>query len=103
MVESNASENNPSAPPAWEYKVGHPSHATNDWVAAYSGYREDVGRSVCRLETPKDRIILILGFGDRLRIRPVDAKQQSCEYSAFVIGLSDAPMLTQYDGAQQGI
>ncbi|MBE9097957.1 hypothetical protein [Vacuolonema iberomarrocanum] len=67
MVKSNVPDNNPSTPPAWDYRVGTPSRATKDWVTAYSGYHEDVGRSVCRLETPKDRIILILGFGDRPR------------------------------------
>lgn len=103
MLDSNVSDSNSSASPIWEYRVGTPSRATKDWVASYSGYREDVGRPVCRLETPKDRIILILGFGDCLHISPVDTKLESPGYSAFVVGLSDTPMLTQYDGAQQGI
>jgi hypothetical protein len=42
---------------------------SREWACSYGGYREDVGRPVCRLEVPRDRGIVILGFGDRLLIK----------------------------------
>jgi hypothetical protein len=51
----------------WEYLAGIPSDILKGWVCSYSGYREDVGRPVRRLEVLRDRVILILGFGDRLK------------------------------------
>jgi hypothetical protein len=56
---------------SWEYRAGTPSEHLKSWACSYSGYHEDVGRPVCRLEVPRVRVIVILGFGDRLRINPV--------------------------------
>ncbi|MBW4422423.1 MAG: helix-turn-helix domain-containing protein [Myxacorys californica WJT36-NPBG1] len=87
----------------WEYVAGMPSDNLKSWACSYSGYSEDVGRSVCRLEVPRDRVTVILGFGDRLQINPVDLKTSPVNYQAFVVGLGEAPLLVKHDGFQRCI
>ena len=87
----------------WEFVAGMPSDNLKSWACSYGGYSEDIGRSVCRLEVPKDRAIVILGFGDRLRINPVDFKTSPVNYQAFVVGLSESPLLVEHDGFQRCI
>ncbi|MEO0532700.1 MAG: helix-turn-helix transcriptional regulator [Cyanobacteria bacterium P01_A01_bin.123] len=87
----------------WEYRSGKPSLALADWVYSYGGYRENVGQPVRRLEVPKDRVMLILGFGDRLQIQPVGASPTSSQYGAFVVGFGKQPLVTKHDGMQSCI
>ncbi|MEO0408617.1 MAG: helix-turn-helix domain-containing protein [Cyanobacteria bacterium P01_A01_bin.135] len=89
--------------PTWEYQMARPSSAVKPWVSAYSGYREAIGYPICRLEVPKARVILILGFGDGLRIRSADAKLKPSQYRAFVVGLNERSLLVEHGGAQCGI
>lgn len=86
----------------WEYVAGIPSDRFKNWDCSYSGYHEDVGRSVCRLEVPRDRVTAILGFGDRLQINPVGSKT-SDRYQAFVVGLGDKPSIVKHEGVQSCI
>lgn len=79
-----------------------PSEDLKNWVCSYSGYREDAGRPVCRLEIPQDRVIVILGFGDRLQIQSVGSRN-SMQSQAFVVGLSERPLIINHEGAQQCI
>lgn len=85
----------------WEYVAGTPSDIFKDWACSYSGYREDVGRPVRRLEVPRDRVILILGFGDQLQISSVGSKSEPGKYQAFVVGLGEDSLITEHDGAQR--
>jgi AraC-like DNA-binding protein len=87
----------------WEHAAGMPSNNLKSWACSYGGYSEDVGRSVCRLEVPRDRVIVILGFGDRLQINPVNFKASPANYQAFVVGLGAAPLLVEHDGFQRCI
>ena len=87
----------------WEYQVGQPSHVLKDWVCAYSGYQESARQPVRRLEVPKDRAILILGFGDRLSIHAVGSQLPAGQHTAFVAGLGDNPLITEYSGVQRCI
>jgi hypothetical protein len=77
----------------WEYMAGMPSDSLKSWACSYSGYRENVGRSVCRLEVPKNRVIVILGFGDRLQIHPVGSTVPPVQYQAFVVRLGADPLI----------
>lgn len=87
----------------WEYRVEQPSNFLQNLVCSYSGYREEVGRPICRLEIPKDRIILILGFGKFLHIDTVGSSAKTSKYRDFVVGLNANPLLVEHDGYQQGI
>ena len=87
----------------WEHRLGKPSKNLQDWICSYSGYREDVERPVRRLEAPKNRVILILGFGDQLQIRSVGAQLTPNQYQAFVVGLGEKPLITEHNGAQRCI
>jgi AraC-like DNA-binding protein len=85
---------------SWEYVAGMPSDHLKTWACSYGGYREDVGRTVCRLEVPRDRVTVILGFGDRLQINPIDSKVPPVKCQAFVVGLGESPLIVQYNGVQ---
>lgn len=79
-----------------------PSENLKNWACSYSGYREDAGRPVCRLEIPRDRITVILGFGDRLQINPVGSTK-SIQSQIFVVGLGEKPLLVNHEGVQRCI
>jgi AraC-like DNA-binding protein len=87
----------------WEFVVGHPSDQIKPWVYTYSGYREDVGQSICRLEVCRDRVVVILGFGDRFQINAVGSKADSLKCRAFVVGLGATPLMIEHDGVQRCI
>ncbi|MBE9168957.1 AraC family transcriptional regulator [Pleurocapsales cyanobacterium LEGE 06147] len=87
----------------WEYSLGKPSNTLKGWVCSYSGYREEVGQPVCRLEIPKERVILILGFSGRLHISSVGSRLVPSRYKAFIVGLGENPLLAEHNGAQHGI
>ena len=87
---------------SWEYVAGMPSEKFKSWACSYSGYHEDAGRPVCRLEIPRDRVTVILGFGDRLRINPVGSTAY-IHLQAFVVGLSEKPLLVKHEGVQRCI
>ncbi|MBE7381512.1 MAG: AraC family transcriptional regulator [Leptolyngbya sp. SIO1E4] len=85
----------------WEHQVETPSEALKNWVCAYRGYRENTEQPICRLEVPKDRVILILGFGDRLHIHSVGSQSPASQYAAFVAGLGANPLITEHSGVQR--
>ncbi len=87
----------------WEYVAGMPSTHLQRWDCSYSGYHEDAGRSVCRLEVPKSRVIIILGFGDRLQINPVGSQVPSVQYQSFAVGLGADPLIVEHHGFQHCI
>ena len=103
MIENKESEWGRANVYPWEYRVEKPSDSLRGWVCSYSGYREEVGRPVCRLEIPKDRVILILGFGGRLYVSSIGSRLDPSRYKAFVVGLGEKPLLTEHNGAQHGI
>lgn len=86
----------------WEDVAGTPSENLKSWACSYSGYREDAGRPVCRLEIPRDRVTVILGFGDRLRINSVGSTT-STHAQAFVVGLGEKPLIVKHKGIQRCI
>ncbi len=87
----------------WEYVPGTPSDILKGWACSYGGYREDVGRSVCRLEVPSSRVTVILGFGDRLQISSLCSKLAPVKYRAFVVGLGEDSLITEHSGMQRCI
>jgi len=67
-----------------------------DWACSYSVLRRC--RPVCRLEVPRDRVILILGFGAHLQA--LGPKPKPSKY-LFVVGLGEKPLITKHDGVQR--
>ncbi|MGR3279870.1 helix-turn-helix domain-containing protein [Acaryochloris marina NIES-2412] len=86
----------------WEYVAGIPSDHLKSWDCSFSGYYEDVGRSVCRLEVPRDRVIVILGLDNRFQINSIDSKA-STPYQAFIVGVDSRPLIVEHEGVQQCI
>lgn len=70
-------------------------------LAAYdailTGYAEDVGRPVARLELPRPRTTLILALGAELRLRPAGGAERAL-WRAFVTGLGNGPTLARHEG-----
>jgi hypothetical protein len=86
-----------------EHVAGTPSPNLRSFINYYNGYREDLGQSVCRLQVPSARVILVLGFGDYLRIKPVGSKSESKIYQSFIVGLDGNPLLAEHDGTRHCI
>ncbi|NER82047.1 MAG: AraC family transcriptional regulator [Leptolyngbya sp. SIO1D8] len=87
---------------SWEYVAGMPFENFKSLACSYSGYYEDAGRPVRRLEIPKDRVTVILGFGDRLWINPVGSTTLT-QAQAFVVGLGEKPLIVEHGGVQRCI
>jgi len=104
MLKDQEPEWSKSTTSMWEYRVEKPSNTLKNWVCSYGGYCEDVGQPVCRLEVPKDRVVLILGFRKQLQISSTDSKKlKASRYEAFVVGLGEKPLLVEHAGTQRGI
>jgi len=87
---------------SWTHIAELPSDNLKRWACSYGGYCEEAGRPVCRLEVPKDRVIVILGFGDRLQMNPVGS-QTVVQCQAFMVGLGCSPLLVNHEGHQRCI
>jgi AraC-like DNA-binding protein len=70
-------------------------------VLRYCGYAECTSQPLRRLEAPFGGIVLILSFGDQLRLR--DGEGNEATHVSFAAGLSDAPTFTEHLGRQRGI
>jgi AraC-like DNA-binding protein len=70
-------------------------------VLRYCGYRERTPEPFRRLEAPFCGVVLILTFGERLRL--VDAEGSDRLHSSFTGGLTDGPTYTEHPGSQHGI
>ena len=82
----------------FEFEAGKPSHLLRNWVNSYSGYYEEVLYPVHRLEVPKGRVILIIGFEESLQISFINSNYSN--YQAFVVGLNEKPLITKYNRVQ---
>lgn len=90
--------------PIWEHAVATPSPALKSLVRPYSGYYQDLAQPVCCLQVPSAQVILVLGFGDNLRIRSIGSSPESGEmYQSFVFGLEAQRLLREHDGERHCI
>ncbi|MEL6556204.1 MAG: helix-turn-helix domain-containing protein [Cyanobacteria bacterium J06621_11] len=87
----------------WEHISEEPCDALKDWVCSYSGYAEQAERPVRRLEVVKDRVTVIIGFGDRLQIKAVGTQTTPTAYQMFAVGLGGSPLLAEHSGTQRCI
>jgi AraC-like DNA-binding protein len=78
-----------------EMTFGRPAAGLRGHVLGYCGYRERSG-PLARREVANPAVVLIISLGPRLA---VDGRT----YTSFGAGVSDAPVITAHDGAQDGI
>lgn len=94
-----------------EWVEAEPVPELGPWIVGYTGYREEAGAPVQRLETPSGGAVLVLSFGDALTIsqqpsgaglpaRPAAATEV---VTSFASGISDRPVLTAHAGRQHGV
>ncbi|WP_052810190.1 helix-turn-helix transcriptional regulator [Streptomonospora alba] len=83
-----------------EYVRGRPHPALAGWVAGYSGYREHSAAPLRRRQAPVGGCTLILGFGGPLRLH---GPAGPVVPGAFLAGMHDTTVLTEFTGAQEGL
>jgi AraC-like DNA-binding protein len=93
-----------SATGSWEMVTRRPGPGLEAAVADYGGYREQGTTPVGRREVPNPRVVLVIGFGEPLRISgQLGADERGQTVTSFVAGFGDLPILTEHGGRQQGI
>ena len=88
----------------WELasRDAHPSLAGD--VASYIGYVEDTNRPLRRREVATADVTLIISFGPTLDVLdPLRPERSAPAQTSFVAGLSDAPVLIEHAGIQDGV
>lgn len=83
-----------------EYVQGRPHPALARYVLRYVGYREHSAVPVRRRQAPVGSCTLILGLGPSLRL--FGPAGPSVPVS-FLAGMHDAPVITEFTGAQHGV
>jgi AraC-like DNA-binding protein len=88
---------------AWEQVGGKPPVSIRDLIPCYRGYAEALSRPIRRLQVPCARVMLVVGFGEDLRIYPVGLASDSKAYQAFVVGLEAEPLISEHVGVRRCI
>jgi AraC-like DNA-binding protein len=85
----------------WELasRDAHPS--LRGEVSSYIGYVEDTARPLRRREVATADVTLIISFGPTLDVLDLDGA--GARHASFVAGLSDAPVIIEHPGIQNGI
>jgi AraC-like DNA-binding protein len=82
----------------WEWVTAPVHPRLRPWVRRITGYREDAGGPLERIELPGPRATLILSFGDRIEVGG-----QGRTFTSFASGLHDRPVPTAHGGRLAGI
>lgn len=88
---------------AQDYAVGSPRSTLRPWLDQYQGFYEALAHPRHRLQVPRARVFLILGFGNELRVRPVGSQGRSQGFQSFVVGIAANPLLSEHRGARHCI
>lgn len=99
-MEHPHSSGSPVGTATGEYVRGRPHPALAGWVAGYSGYREHSAAPLRRRQAPVGGCTLILGFGGPLRLHGPAGPTVP---RAFLAGMHDTAVLTEFTGAQEGL
>lgn len=83
-----------------EYVRGRPHPALAAHVVAYTGYREHSVAPLRRRQAPTGSCTLILGYGGAIQL---DGPSGTSVPMAFLAGMHDAPVITQFVGGQCGV
>lgn len=87
-------------PPVPQYVPARPHPALRGLVLRYAGYREHADAPLRRRQAPTGECVLILGFGPPLRLHGPAGPLVS---GAFLAGMHDLPVLTEFRGEQEGV
>jgi AraC-like DNA-binding protein len=88
----------------WEWAIAEPDPRLRPYVTRYNGYRETSPGPMRRKEFAGAFVILIIDFGPPIRLLDLETGAvAACRRDGFVVGLSDAPGLTETQGSQRGI
>ena len=90
----------PPEPSTVDYARAVPHPALAGLIVGYGGYRERSTSPVGRRQAPTGSCTLILGFGSSLRLR---GPTGTTERTAFLAGMHDAAVLTEFVGEQRGV
>ena len=82
------------------YVSGRPHPRLAGLVLGYTGYRELSARPVRRREAPSGRCMLVLGLGPPIRLLGPAGPDVP---TSFLAGMHDAPVITEFTGAQHGV
>ncbi|EDX82422.1 hypothetical protein S7335_869 [Synechococcus sp. PCC 7335] len=78
----------------WEYPEGRPGNGLKERVCSYSGYSEMTTQVVHRLEVVKSRVVVIIGFGDKLQLTETTDRTANMSCQAFAVSLQSSPLKT---------
>ncbi|EPH44800.1 helix-turn-helix domain-containing protein [Streptomyces aurantiacus] len=88
----------------WEVALARPHPRLRPGVISYRGFRLALGVPRRRLEVPIGAVTLMLGFGERLRIRGLaGSARPPVSLVSVVSGLTTRPVLGEHDGRLAGI
>lgn len=87
----------------WETVTRAAARGLDGAIGRYCGYREDAGQPVRRREAATPRVVLIIGFGNPLRIAPTLDADDGQVVTSFVAGLGDVPVFTEHPGTLHGV
>ncbi|GHC43303.1 helix-turn-helix domain-containing protein [Streptomyces flavofungini] len=88
----------------WEVALARPHPRLRPGVLSYRGFRLALGAPRQRLEVPIGAVTLMLGFGDRLRIRGLPGSTRPpVSLVSVVSGLTTRPVLGEHDGRIAGV
>jgi AraC-like DNA-binding protein len=79
---------------------GAPGSGLAGKVEAYSGYSERSLRPVCRREFAAASVVLVVGFGDPLRVVDASGRDSGRWLSSFVAGPGEGVTRTEHAGVQ---
>jgi AraC-like DNA-binding protein len=79
--------------------IASPSESLVEDIAGYAGFEEHPGRIVRRLEVPGPSPILVLTFGERLRVSGVGNQPTVTFVRSFVVGPAAAPAIVEHNGS----
>ena len=87
-----------------EHVRGRPAGRLRDYVAFYSGYRQEFGAPGCHRGLPSPWLTLIFAMEDPVVVeRHPDPRQASGAYEALAGGLHLTPALITHPGRQSGV
>ena len=82
---------------SWQYMPGPPLARLRSWGCTLSGFSEDLGRTVRRVEVVSPRIKVVIGFGAGYLL---GAGKNQRRHQAFVVGNPAGPTTVEHDDAQ---
>ncbi|MDQ2728931.1 MAG: helix-turn-helix domain-containing protein [Actinomycetota bacterium] len=86
----------------WESARRPLGPALRGLVLGHCGYVERSPGTVCRREVPHGGVVLIISFGDRIRVGP-DRAATTASFGSFVAGVHDSVVATEHAGRQHGM